>query len=125
MKPLLLTLALFVLIPQAQAKPHWKRIGLKLAVAGAAAGIHAAGLHHCRQFGVERCDGKYGESWAIFGIVTSGNLVMIPISEKIGGVEGNVLSFGYSGAQLGHGVYEWRKDRTTHVDLSHVALVKP
>ena len=98
-------------------------VATKLLYAGVSAGVGAAGLHHCRTGGVERCDGKYGESWAIFGVYTGANFLMIPISEKIGGKSGAAISYGGSCLQLGHGIVEWRKDKTTHVDMSHVAVV--
>lgn len=130
MKRLLIaTAALAMLMPQAEAGPRsWMRhhpVASKLIAAGVAAGVGAAGLRHCRTGGVERCDGKYGEAWAIFGINTGANLLMIPLSEKIGGVPGDLLSYGGSALQLGHGVYEWRKggDNAKNVDLSGVIFV--
>lgn len=83
----------------------------KLLTAGVAAGVHAAGLHSCRTRGVENCDGKYGASWAIFGTITGANFLAIPISEKIGGWQGNTISYGSSTIQFGHGIYEWNKPR--------------
>lgn len=110
---LILLSILLILAPNAEAGPiHWLKNHpktSKLITAGVAAGIHAAGLHSCRTRGVENCDGKYGASWGIFGAVTGANLLMIPVSEKIGGWQGNAISYGGSAAQFGHGVFEWQK----------------
>lgn len=90
---------------------------MKLLAAGAAAGVHAYGLHHCRLGGVENCDGKYGASWGIFGAVTAANFVMIPVSEKLGGRQGDIMSYGGSAVQLGHGIVQWRKEPHAETDL--------
>jgi len=98
---------------------------VKFAVAIVAASVHAAGLKHCRQGSVENCDGKYGAAWGIFATVTVANLIMVPVSEKIEGKTGWAVSLGSSGAQLGHGIYEWRKKANeTHVDMSRVVLIR-
>lgn len=81
----------------------------KVVFAGIAAGVHARGLEKCRERSVEFCDGKYGEGWAIFGVVTGMNILAIPLSEKIGGWQSDVISYGGSAAQLGHGIVEWEK----------------
>jgi len=112
-KRLFLIALVLILAPSADAGPlHWLRQHpktSKLIAAGFAAGVAAGGLHSCRTRGVEFCDGKYGSAWGIFGAVTAANLIMIPVSEKIGGWQGNVISYGGSAAQLSHGLYEWRK----------------
>lgn len=113
-----------LLVPSAEAKPNLKRIGLKVAVAGIAAGMGAYGLHHCRASGVEKCDGKYGAAWAIFGVNTGFNFLMIPLSEKIGGAGGNVTGYAGPAVQFGHGVFEYRKGTNAkNVDLSSVVIV--
>lgn len=129
-------LALLLAAGMAQAGPidwlHSARLAMdahpktvKFAAAFVAAGIHAAGLRHCRQGSVENCDGKYGAAWGIFATVTVANLIMVPVSEKIEGKTGWAISLGSSGAQLGHGIYEWRKKANeTHVDMSRVILVR-
>jgi hypothetical protein len=94
----------------------------KLIFAGVAAGTHARGLEQCRTRGVEFCDGKYGEAWGIFGAITGANLVGIVLSEKIGGFEGNVIGYGGSAAQLGHGIVQWRKE--SHAETNLFALTR-
>jgi hypothetical protein len=126
MKRSLFCLFLFC-APLAEAGPkHWIQHHpktSKLIAAGIAAGVHAYGLHHCRQINVELCDGKYGAAWGIFAATTAGNLAMIPVSEKIGGIQGDAFSYGWSAAQLGHGIVQWRKNEPAKVDLSHVAIL--
>jgi hypothetical protein len=106
-------LTLFLLALPAEAGPlNWLRHHpktSKLIVAGVAAGVHFRGLQRCRQTGVEKCDGQYGAAYGIWGAVTAANFVMIPVSEKLGGWQGNVISYGGSAAQLGHGIIEWQK----------------
>lgn len=137
MKPLLLTAALLLLVPQTQAGPlvkakNWVhrhpkavRVTVKVALATTAAVVHANGLRNCREGSFENCDGGYGGAWAIFGAYTATNFLLIPLSEKIGGIEGDVLSYGGSGFQLGHGIYEGRKEvpHAKNVDLSGVVIV--
>lgn len=106
----LLTLAL-TLCASAEAKPNWKRIGAKVAVAGAAAGVHAYGLHKCRSTGVEKCQAHYGAAWASFGAVTALNFVAIPLSEKIDGWQGNTMSYGGSAGQAIFGILQAQKGR--------------
>jgi hypothetical protein len=119
MKRLLILALLLALARPAEAFP-WK----KVLVAGAAAGIHAAGLHHCRMGNVERCDGHYGSAWGIWGAATALNFVMIPVSEKIGGKMGATISYSGSAWQAGHGIYEWRQQHAANVDLRGVVLVR-
>jgi hypothetical protein len=121
-----LTLALLALLSlsgSAQAGPiHFHRAAVstanwlkrhpktaKVLAASAAAGVHAYGLHRCRVEHFEVCDGKYGSAWAIFGMSTALNFTMIPVSQKLGGFEGDALSYGGSAIQFGHGVYQWQK----------------
>lgn len=128
-------LFLSLLIAQVtQAGPiHWVKgqftnhpARTKLLTAGISAGVAAYGLHNCRSTrSVEDCDGKYGSAWVIFGAGTGLNLLMIPISEKIGGWQGNLISYGGSAAQLGHGIYEWRGGTNAlgdKVDLSNIHI---
>src|SRR6266852_3276927 len=111
-KLLFFAVLFFALSPTAEAGPiNWLKHhprAAKVLAASAAAGIHAKGLEHCRLGDVERCQAGYGAAWASFGVTTSLNFLMIPISEKIGGKQGAVLSFGGSAAQLGFGIHQFR-----------------
>ena len=87
----------------------------------AGAGIHAAGLHHCRHTnGVEPCDLHYGAAWANFGIATGMNVIVMPSTAEAcwkdgGGKWCYPLAFAGSAVQAGWGVHEWRihaKDKT-------------
>ena len=80
----------------------------KILAAGVAAGVHAYGLHHCAQGDVERCQAGYGSRWASYGVTVSLNALFIPLSEKIGGKQGDVISYGGSAAELGFGIQQWR-----------------
>jgi len=123
-KKLLIFFLLFTL-PVEAGPLHWFKTHpktSKLIAAGIAAGVHAGGLHSCRTRGVENCDGKYGEAWAIFGVTTAANFVMIPASEKLGGWQGNAMSYGGSAAQFGHGIIQWRKEG--HVETHLFALTR-
>jgi hypothetical protein len=95
----------------------------KLVAATISSAIYAKGLQHCRAGDVERCDEHYGAAWGGFGTTVALNFVMIPISQKIGGKQGDALSYGSSFAVLGHGIYQWR-NYETKPDLSSVAFIR-
>ncbi len=103
---------------------HHKRFLAMEGVAITGASIHAAGLHHCRRLnGVEPCDEHYGEAWAMFGIVTGVNTIVMPAiaegcwkdqkTQNRSGKFCNIFAYGGSGTQAAWGVHEFfirRKD---------------
>jgi hypothetical protein len=117
-KSIIMALLTLLLAGNANCFP-WK----KVLVAGVATGLHAYALNHCRVRGVERCESHYGNAWWSFGTVTALNFAMIPVSEKIGGKQGQVLSFGTSGAVVGFSVNQLRQGGAPKVDMSGVVLV--
>jgi hypothetical protein len=91
---------------------HHKRFLLMEGAAIAAASIHAAGLHHCRNVnGVEPCDEHYGAAWAGFGVSTGFTTIVFPaIAEgcwrNSGGKFCNVFAYTPSAVQAGWGIHE-------------------
>lgn len=114
-------LAFLLLAGTVDAGPkHWiathKRFLLMEGAAIGAASIHAYGLHHCRQSGIENCQAKYGAAWASFGIVTGLNLVVMPsVAESCWKNEGgkfcNAFAYGSSAAQFGFGINQLKKEK--------------
>lgn len=130
MKPLVLLFALFFAVPAQAGPKHWlathKRFLAMESAAIAGASIHAAGLHHCRHFGVEHCDEHYGAAWAYFGIVSGMTVIAMPAVAE-GCWKANqgkfcyLFAYGGSLAQTGHGIYEWRV-RAPKVDTDSSTL---
>jgi hypothetical protein len=91
-------------------------------VAGVAAGVHAAGLAHCRQGSVENCQAKYGAAWQSYAFATGANLAVVSAtsgcwkeqSEKFC----SIFAYGGSAAQAGFGISQWRKYAKPEMDLS-------
>jgi hypothetical protein len=119
-KSIIMALLTLLLAGNAQAFP-WK----KVLAAGVATSIHAYGLKQCRRAGREHCEARYGNAWWSFGTVTALDFAVIPISQKIGGKQGAVLSYGTSGAVAGFGLNQWHHGpaSTGNVDMSGVVLV--
>lgn len=125
MKRLLILFLLFALPvsagPLNWAKHH-KRFLFMEGIAVGAASIHAYGLHHCRQTGVENCQAKYGSAWTSFGIITGMNVIVMPsLAEGCWKNEGgkfcNVLAYGGIAGQVGFGIAQWRKEKHAETDL--------
>jgi hypothetical protein len=98
-----------------------KRFLFMEGVAVAGASIHAAGLHHCRRGGVERCDEHYGAAWAAFGFTSGITVIAMPaVAEGCWKNEGgkfcNILAYGGSATQAGWGVHEFtiKKNPESH-----------
>jgi hypothetical protein len=101
---------------------HHKRFLLMESAAVGAASIHAYGLHHCRQTGVENCQAKYGSAWASFGIIAGMNVIVMPALaegcwKNQGGKFCNILAYGGSAGQLGFGISQARKEKHVETDL--------
>jgi hypothetical protein len=125
-----------VLTTSADAEPSWfvrhKRVITVIAVNGAALGINAAGLKHCRQGDVENCTAHYGSAWGTYGAwagVTGVFVVMGEVTHKSNPVLGNFLSFtppAYNGAW---GINEWHqyapeKDSTSSLKINPLWIGK-
>jgi len=114
MKPLLPLLLLLALPFEAEAGPHpvsWIKhhpVALKLIAAGASGAAELYGVNHCQSGDIERCLGHYGYGKTIAAFSIGLNFAMIPVSEKLGGWQGDVLSYGWSSANLATGIYNWR-----------------
>jgi hypothetical protein len=123
-------LILFFALP-AEAGPlnwakHHKRFLLMEGAAIGAASIHAYGLHHCRQRGVEKCSERYGSAWQFYAWTTGITVVAMPAVAEGCWRDGhgkfcNVLAYGGSAAQLGFGISQWRKEKHAETDLRVLA----
>ena len=116
--------------PITWAKRH-KRFLLMESAAVGAAGIHAAGLHHCRKVnGVEPCDEHYGLAWAAFGIFAGTTIVIFPaIAEGCWKNEGgkfcNTFAYGISIGQASWGIHEWTINKPHNDEhIKSVQLIK-
>jgi hypothetical protein len=123
MKLFLLFLALSLCAPQGQAGPlnflkrqfreHPTRTAF--VIGGLAAGVHAAGLEHCRQGSVENCQAKYGAAWQSFAFATGANFAVIGAAhgcwKEQNGKFCNLLGYGGSAVQAGFGINQFRKKR--------------
>src|SRR6267142_133721 len=112
-------LLLTIIAPLSSAGPlHWLKQHpktSKLIAATIAAGVAAAGLHHCRAVnGPEPCASHYGAAWQTYTWMTGANFAMVAVSEGCrkndGGKFCNLLGYGGSTIQLGFGISQWRKD---------------
>jgi hypothetical protein len=123
-------------IPAAHAGPiNWmNRHKRFLAMEGAATGsalIGAWGLSHCRLTGVEKCTGRYGAVWAIYGTGVGINFGMTAVAEacwKQGG-DKSCYPFAYGGSaiQAGYGLHEYYlggHSEESKPDLSSVVIVR-
>lgn len=98
-------------------KQNWfvrhKRVLTVVAVNGAALGINAVGLKHCRQGDVENCTAHYGAAWATYGAwagVTATFVVLGEVTHKDGNhVVGNLLSFTPAAYNVAWGINEWHQ----------------
>lgn len=91
---------------------HHKRFLFMEGAALAGAGIHAYGLHHCRQGGVERCDEHYGAAWQGFAWSTGLTVIVLPSAaegcwKNEGGKFCNLLAYSGSSFQAAWGFHEW------------------
>jgi hypothetical protein len=131
MRKLLLTLTLSIwftlpltcalLIPAAHAGPiNWLKHQYRdhpyrtaFIAGGIAAGIHAGGLYHCRQGGVENCQGMYGAAWQSYAWGNGVNFAIIASTKNCWKEQPRAFCsmFGYGGTAIdaGFGINQWFK----------------